>query len=349
MSLSEIVNITITKETKGVSRVGFGTPMIVGPNATFFGRLQYYTDLVSLAADLTNGTSDPEYKAAAAIFAQNPRVVRLAIGREDAGDADMTATLNAINLENPDWYGFMIVDRTEATQLLAAAWAETVVKVFAVSDSIKASTLRTALEAASYERTIYIYHGLVATVDQYADAALLGKILPLDPGTYTASYKTLSGITVDNLTTTESTAIRDENGNTYEEIGGRNITRDGKVSSGDYLDLIIFVDWLQARMAESVYTVLVNNPKVAYEDRGIESIANAMETPLKTGQNRGAITPLKFAEEDGRQIGGYNITTPALETIPDADKQNGLLQDVEFTAWYSGAIQKVQINGVVTL
>lgn len=349
MSLSEIVNITITKETKGVSRVGFGTPMIVGPNATFAGRVQFYTDLASLATDLTNGTADPEYKAAAAIIAQNPRVVRFAIGREDVGDTNMTDSLNAINAENSDWYGFIIVDRTEATQLLAAAWAETVVKIFSVTDAVLASTLRTALDTAAYERTIYTYHALVAAADQYIDAALLGKLLPFDPGTYTAMFKTLSGISVDSLTTTESTAIRDENGNTYEEIGGRNIVREGKVSSGDYLDLIIFVDWLQARMQESVYAVLVNNPKVPYDDTGIEMISNAMESPLKTGQNRGAISPENFASDDGRQIGGYNITVPALEDIPDADKQNRLLQDVEFTAWYSGAIHTVQINGVVTL
>lgn len=349
MSLSEIVNITITKETKGVSRVGFGTPMIVGPNATFADRVGFYTDLASLAADLTNGTSDPEYKAAAAILAQNPRVVRFAIGKTEVGDADMTASLNAINSENPDWYGFIITDRTEATQLLAAAWAETVVKIFAVTDSVLASTLRTALDTAAYERTIYIYHALVATVDQYADAALLGKLLPYDPGTYTAMFKTLSGISADSLTTSESIAIRDENGNTYEEIGGRNIVREGQVSSGDYLDLIIFVDWLQARMQESVYGMLVNTPKVPYDETGIEMVANAMESPLKTGQNRGAITPENFATDDGRQIGGYVINTPALEDITDADKQNRILQDVEFTAWYSGAIHTVQINGVVTL
>ena len=347
-SLTEIVNVSITSETKGVTRAGFGTPMIVGPNSTASGRVNFYSDLVSLAADLTNGTADPEYKAAAAIVSQNPRVIQFAIGFEDSGDANMTATLNAIALANNNWYSFMIVDRTEAVQLLAAAWAETVSKKFAVTDVTVASTLRVALEGLGYENTIYFYHPLVSAVDQYIDAAFIGAMSPKDPGTYTAKFKTLIGITADSLSTTDSNTIKNTGGNTYEELGGRSIVLNGKMVGGASWDLVLFVDWLTARMTESVYEGLVNSEKIPYTDEGIEIISNKIEVPLKTGQNRGAISPLTF-DDNKVQDGGYTITVPRQQDIPLADKQSRVLRDVEFVAWYTGAIESVIINGVVTL
>ena len=82
--LNEIVNVTISRESVNISRVGFGTMLILGGNAAFPERLRYYSDLPSLADDMQGGTSAPEYLAALAAFSANPKVTRVAVGHRGA-------------------------------------------------------------------------------------------------------------------------------------------------------------------------------------------------------------------------------------------------------------------------
>jgi hypothetical protein len=183
---------------------------------------------------------------------------------------------------------------------------------------------------------------------EYPDAATLGKLLPYDPGTYTMKFKTLAGITVDYLTATQSTNARAKNANTYEEIGPSNILREGTVGEGEKLDVIIFIDWLQARITEGVYQPLINNLKIPFTEIGMAAIKGEIEKVLKIGVARGGISD--YAQDsDKNQIGGYIVTLPAFEDITTADKAARLLTGVEFTAWLAGAIHAVEIAGVVTL
>lgn len=78
--LSDIVNVTISLLTGGLSLPGFGTPMILSHNATWItDRIRYYSDADGVVGDFAVTT--PEYQAAAAIFSQSPRPERVAIGK----------------------------------------------------------------------------------------------------------------------------------------------------------------------------------------------------------------------------------------------------------------------------
>lgn len=356
MSLNDIVNVTISRETSGVSRAGFGTICIVGPNATFGGRLQYYTDLSALAADLTGGTTDEEYLAAVNVLAQNPKVSRLALGRIDGADATLAASLDAIQAEQPDWYGLVITSRTLADQVEAADWAETQTKIagFGSSDvdiidtteGADVATIAYYLKSTSLARSFVAYNAGAAT--KWIEGAALGKVLPFDPGTYTLKFKSLATIAVDALSSTQSGNATDKNANVYEEIGGKNIFREGTVGDGEFIDTIIFIDWLKARIQESVYGLLARLPKVPYTQAGIQAVGLALETPLSVGQNRGGISPTVF-DEDGNQIGGYIIDLPRIQDVPTADKTARFLDNVKFTAYLAGAIHATKISGTVTL
>jgi hypothetical protein len=449
MSLQEIVKVTITRETKSVTQTGFGTMLILGPNANFESRTQEFSDADSaMAAVLAGGSDAAEYKAAVDAFAQNPRVVKVKIGAilgnkvitDDAGtwtagtakvtvngveasaawitdkntsmtalataiqalDGVATATyssgshtitivpdsgvllavssnitgitgtmtfalsavatedvddaLDAIVIEDDDWYGLCAVTRTAVDQEAIADWVEAKKKIYVagsadsdiinLTDAGDTTTIAALFKAAAYARSAVVYCAAAAT--EYPDAALLGKILPYDPGTYTAKFKTLASITVDNLTGTQSTNARDKNANVNEEIGGVNIIREGTVAEGEFIDVIVFVDWLEARITEGVYSVLVNNIKVPYTTAGMASIRGEIEKVLKIGYLRGGISD--YAQDSNKnQIGGYVVTLPEFADIPSVDKANRILRDVEFTAWLSGAIHAVVINGVVTL
>jgi len=86
MALEDIVKVTVSKETATVSRVGFGTPLIMSTEAATENRFattaKIYTKLDQLGS--TGDAFDPlgvTFLKAQAIFAQNPKVERLVVGK----------------------------------------------------------------------------------------------------------------------------------------------------------------------------------------------------------------------------------------------------------------------------
>jgi len=448
--LSDIVNVQISRETLSVSRAGFSTIMILGPNCNFTTRTMSIADLASAALVLTGGVLSPEYLAIQAAFSQSPRVPSVKLGNQtsnkiitdNAGTytagsilvtingtiftqvysatkagtlgalavqiaahvavdtctyndgehtitivpnagyllsvTDITLTgitgtmtmalssvtptesittcLNAIKLYDNDWYGLIITSRAENDILLAAAWAETETKIFAYaladSEIITATyagdtgSVPKQVKDLGYARTISIYHQSATTT--YIDAALLGKIFPLDPGSYTAMFKTLSGVTISPLTSTQETNAKAKNCNVYELIGGVNMFLEGKVAEGEFIDIIVFIDWLDSEMTADVFAFLASLSKVPYTSAGIGGVESIVSKRLKIGQNRGGISPLEY-DSLKVQIGGYYTTIPKLADVPTADKTSRTLNNVTFVAFLAGAIHATNINGVVTV
>lgn len=75
--ISEIVNVNITREERGVSAQGFGTPLILGIHTKTVGIIASYNSIDAVADDFA--TSDSEYKAANAMFSQQqvPETVKI--------------------------------------------------------------------------------------------------------------------------------------------------------------------------------------------------------------------------------------------------------------------------------
>ncbi len=92
MSLASIVKVTITKLTTAPTRVGFGTPLVMGFHTVFPERTRIYTAVADM---ITDGfvTTDPEVAAVTALFSQNPRPTRAIVGRrENPTDMDIKLT-----------------------------------------------------------------------------------------------------------------------------------------------------------------------------------------------------------------------------------------------------------------
>lgn len=451
--IDRVVDVNINLETTPLSQKGFNIIAIVGSNPTFSERVRYYTDLASLADDLTNGTSDPEYTAASDMFSQNPTVSEVALIREDGGDADMQATLDAAKVESDKWYGLVLATRNETKVKDAGDWALANEKLFflassdtdIINDPTTVDTLTTAklvfsedlvtsnqiditintevmdsvtyatshvatmnalvaeletmtiVDSASLDasdttnRTIIVtttgasidvssavvtlgasqatitvdyasipvyfasqsndrvcpfYHGNAST--EYLDGAFSAKILAKQPGSYTGSYQKPVSVTVDDLTPTQLTNASDKKCNVFTEVGGQNITLTSYVSSGEFVDVIVFLDWLKAKIRENVFGLLVRSDKPPYTRAGIVLISNQLESALKEGQTVGGISDFD-TDEDGNQIGGYVITLPDFGSISTNDKANRILRNVNFKAWLSGAIHTVVINGTLTV
>jgi hypothetical protein len=111
-AIDEIVQVTISQQTAAVSRAGFGVPLVFGSASASSGwteKFRTYTGMTGVAADF--GTSDTEYKMAAALFAQSPAPASIMIGKRAA---------NVAAVKTLTFAGDIITDNTVALKVNGA-------------------------------------------------------------------------------------------------------------------------------------------------------------------------------------------------------------------------------------
>jgi hypothetical protein len=341
-SIENIVRVQIQLGSQQVNRPGFGVGLILASfawNPVATDRIRFYGSLTAVGADFA--TNSEVYKAATLYFGQSVQPTQLAIGRIDAGDADIVASIEAVRAESDDWYALAVLDHTEAKVLLAAAHIEALKKIFVTSTldpvTLTAATTDIAaqLAALKYTRTATIWSAEAA---KWPEAGWLGRMLPTDVGAATWKFKTIVGIVADNLTDTQFNYASGKKCNVYVSIAGVNITSEGVMASGEYIDVTRFVDWLQSTMEADVYSLLVNTDKVPYTNKGIAAIENILRSDLQAGVDNGGLAPDPAP----------SVSVPDALTVPLADKQSRTLNGITFAATLAGAIHKTQIQGYLS-
>ena len=256
--------------------------------------------------------------------------------------ATITDDIIAVQAVSNDWYAVAETLHDSADVLLLAAWIETNDKLYGTASSdtniidqtlaVDTTSVAALLKGLAYARTFCIYH---ADDEAFAECAWFGKILPTDPGSATWALKSLTGITTDDLNTNQSQNARDKYCNTYELVAQVGITRDGKVFDNEYIDIIRGTDWLVNTIQLALFNALINSPKVTYDANGLGVVESTLRSALNQGVSVGflASSPAPY------------ITMPVLADIPSIDKQNRILNNVEFQATPAGAIQQITING----
>lgn len=270
----------------------------------------------------------------------------------DLGFADTTADpgiatdLGLIEAADPDgWYALILDSNSEAEIAAAAAWIESRKKIFLcntsdtlVVDSGTTDDVVSDLQTAAYARTAILYSG--ARLLNYSGAAWAGNRLPSDPGSSTWSYKTLAGVFVDSkITGGEVAVVQGKGGNVYRTIAGVNVTTFGITASGEYIDVTRFIDWLDARIKERIFGVLVNNDKIPYTDSGVDLMRAQILAQLNQGITAGGLAA------DPAPI----VTAPKVADISAANKAARVLPDVSFQATLAGAIHTLTISGVLSV
>ena len=90
MPLQDIVNVQITAQTQSIPEANFGVPLILGTHKSWNDFVRSYSSIQDVGLDFT--PNQPEYIASQAVFAQNPTVTNLLIGRRDAPLATLNIT-----------------------------------------------------------------------------------------------------------------------------------------------------------------------------------------------------------------------------------------------------------------
>jgi len=358
--VDRIVQVTILRESRPISQAAFDMVLILGENLELPEDARYAVfstdDLTALAAVLgETPTTKPEYLAAEALASQSPRPINFAVGRVDSEDADHKEALAAVLLENSNFFYVVCVSRTQADQEAVADWCNSNRRIFIsvsagndgdILDPNDDTSLPFYIKDEALDKACCIYHADAAT--DYIDAGLSGLLAVRRPGTYTPMFKTIIGSGVDTLTTTEQGILFAKYCSSYESVGGQNILQEGWVGTGEYLDLIIWLEWLNSKIQSNVYSLLAKSEKIPFTSEGLGLLESAVQQVLEIEQSAKAISPEEF-DGDNIQTGGYHTSVPKVSELLPNDKLLRVAKDIKFTCWYNNPIHRVQINGVIKI
>jgi hypothetical protein len=293
----------------------------------------------------------------------NQTAAPAASGNEDFDDA-----LVAVQDSSDDWYGLVITSRGGTVQEAVADAVEAMEspKFFRLAsndgDIINSTpaddttSIARLLQLKALNRSSVIYHSKADGTmdDEFIDAAWTAMSLGFDPDVETATdkFKTLVGITPDDLSATqranaigtEESPTSGKNANVYTTVAGKNITQSGMTASGEWNDIIFGADWLKVRIEERIFNAFVRNPKLPYTNGGILAIVGEIRAQLQIGQR----TQFLAFDEQWDKTFGFLLTYPDVSQVDSIDKANRILKGISFTATVAGAIHAAKpINGTL--
>jgi hypothetical protein len=325
------VKVTITRQTKAVSQAGFGVSLILSDDKD--AAYKEYTEVDGIGTDF--GIGSETYKLAQAVFGQSPRPATVAVlGELAPTPAELVAALTTLVKTENDFFYLHCTDQSDAAITALSDWIDTQNKLYFASTSNK--TLHATLAS---QNTVLL---VTQNPGAYPAAAWVGVCSPQDIGAYTWTFKTLNGIVPDAYGETDLTTI-EAGASAYIKEGGVNITSKGITTSGEYIDIIQGQYFLTARITEAVFGLLARMPKVSFRDSGISMVVAALESELKAAANQGVIAK----DADGNPL--YTISAPTASEVDAANKANRILPNVSWNATIDGAIEQVDISGVLAL
>jgi hypothetical protein len=266
---------------------------------------------------------------------------------QDHAEPGLAADLSAIKNENNSWYALVTLYNSKAYIQAAAAWVESNGKLYGPTSQDtaiittayangSATDVATALRTSAYARTFVSYH---PDNGAFLDAAWMGKCLPMAPGSETWKFKTLATVPATSFTGTHQANLADKRCNYYYEVAGVNMTTEGIVSAGEFVDVVRFRDWLQARMMERIFARLVQLKKVSFTDAGVAIIEAEVRAQLSEGIEVGGLS-----DDPAPQV-----QVPRVANVSSADKGARRLTGIKFRAVLAGAIHSLVIEGTITL
>lgn len=265
--------------------------------------------------------------------------------KQTHADPGVAADLDAILLEDNNWYCLVTGYNSEAYIQAAAAWVEAQTKIYVV-DSVNTDAITvnvsigtdafTVMHSTALDRTSGVYYPSPARMQP---AAWAGRVLPIEPGGETWAFKTLALVTPTKLTTTHRNNLIARNANWFQTVAGRNITQYGVTFNGNFLDVVRGIDWLEDDMSKAIFTTLTSNDKIGFDDPGISTIENDMVASLDRAVQR------KILKANPRPV----VTVPKAADVASADRALRRLPDMKFSAFLQGAVHHVIVTGVVSV
>lgn len=263
--------------------------------------------------------------------------------------ADITADLNAILADDPDFYGFVLSSCVPDEVEDAAAWAESNARRFNCLNQESAPLAGTGLyQDMKDDGLTYTFPIHNPEPGDFHDFAALCKEFRFLPGTNTLRWMSLSNVSVSDYSASQQSALTADNVAFFEDLGGINVLSNGRSPSGRFMDITRFRDWLKAECQTAVANLIINavntTGKVPGTDAGIAMVQSTLMGVLAKAASRGAVVG-----PTGPKLLQYSVTFPTNAEISLADKADRILPDGQLACTYTNGIETVQMSGVISI
>jgi len=340
MAFVNDIIINLSKGTAGLKQKSF-RPLMLGSGVAQIA-VGIYNDLAGLVSG-GYATSDPEYKMASSMLAQTPSPTDFAVARKASATA-YDAELTTITANFTDFWGVLIDSKLEADLNLAGTWADGNKKYFfGEIDDVTAGNGR------NVDREAYVIHDVAA---EWAAAAWVGQNIPKQPGSFTWKWKRLSGVSAVSYDSTDMATIRSNNTQALQEQAGAIYMNEGISTSGEYIDTMHGIDWLDDQLKKELLLFMLKNEKVPFDDTGIQSLGTVVRGVLQRAGEVGffarAVSEADMVNSDDG-FWQFRLEIPQRADLAPTDIANRDLKGIKFTAWLAGAFHKATITGLITV
>lgn len=261
------------------------------------------------------------------------------VAPEDASDA-----LDAIVAAGGVFYGIATQSRSEAVIDDIAGWAIARSVMFfaqtADPDVVAATVgnMASDLFLLGNEKTDITWH---ADSTEFADVATMSRVLArdLDSRNSTTAFFSLTGVTPDagrgvvNPLTSAEIANIELHSNSITLEGGVSVRFPGKVTSGDFTDIVITMAWLKARLKEAIFGAYVGAPDgLTYDLEGVAVLESTIRGVCQNAVDARHIKP------------GFVITLPDPAALTAAVRASRNLPNGRVTANFRGFIHTIDLD-----
>ena len=337
---NKYVDVVITRETKPVSEKGFGTPLVLLTGVD----LDYsvYSEIEEVDTTIVVDTND--YKILQRMFGQQPRAKEIEVIGVDLTGVDeadkkaiVIAKLNEAVDEGASFYYLLSSDNSDSMIAILADYISTQDKLYAATVDALESVEKLG---GAYDNVFLVAHD---SRQSYVAEGLVSTMAPRQIGSYTFTFKNVQGVQAAKFNSTTVSQFEKANCSVYINEAGVLMNSKGVCTSGEYIDNVQATHYIKARMTENIFRMLALTEKIPYTDKGIALVVSEIEKVLKHSYNVGIIAD----DEAGNPE--FTITAPKRADILKNTVAKRILPDVRWRAVVAGAVEKVEIRGVLAL
>lgn len=324
--------VNITRKNVAVSERGFGTILVL-------------TDEKEISYTLVTNESLKDFEDAPKAHALLTRLYMQKLKPQNVvvvgtTEGTLDAKLSSLIEEGTSDFFFVtstVNDMEAVKKISEICHVNSKVYGVTVSDIEVAKTLgeevAKTLGEEVFDNTYVYYH---PEEDAYL-AEAMAVIMSFDIGGKTAKFKQVQGVKAVAISNTDLQALHKANVQTYVEKLGVLQTSEGKMLSGEYIDVVLGEYWVRFRLEEALQSLAVTEKKIPYTDRGIAMLVGETEKVLARAVDQGIV-----------EAGQYRIDYRKRKDVPVDDVALRKYDYIVWTAMLQGAIHQGQISGVVT-
>ncbi len=229
-------------------------------------------------------------------------------------------------------------DEDDVIALAGAIEASSSPKLYiAQADDATAQTSSTTdvgntLRLLAYARTAVIWHG---TDDEFADAALVGRMATVDPGSATWANKELVG--VPGIIPDSVTFLTNKNYTWLESYPSKGVsaTRRARVADGTPIDIIIAADFARDLYQSRLFDLELSVDKIPYTRKGRGMIVGTVEA---------ATAELASDRYEIANPDTVEITVPNPADLSDEDRSDRLWSGIIVAFEAQGAAESIDMT-----